>query len=79
MADSPKRSQIEVTLAYMAIGVIAVSILSMAATLILTALGVVQLPALMAQLPLIGFPIGFLLIIGMLITSIARRGKNNRS
>lgn len=35
MADSPKRSQIEVTLAYMAIGVIAVSILSMAATLIL--------------------------------------------
>jgi hypothetical protein len=51
----------------------------MAATLILTALGVEQLPALMAQLPLIGFPVGFLLIIGMLITSIARRGKNNRS
>ena len=68
MADSPKRSQIEVTLAYMAIGVIALSIVSMD-----------QLPALMAQLPLIGFPVGFLLIIGMLITSIARRGKNNRS
>jgi hypothetical protein len=33
----------------------------------------------MAQLPLIGFPVGFLLIIGMLITSIARRGNNNRS
>ncbi|MEY4410076.1 MAG: hypothetical protein RLZ99_549 [Actinomycetota bacterium] len=79
MADSPKRSQIEVTLAYMAIGVILVSLISMAATLILTALGVQQLPALMAQLPLIGFPIGFLLIIGMLVTAIARRGKNNRS
>jgi hypothetical protein len=79
MADSPKRSQIEVTLAYMAIGVIAVSLISMVATLLLTALGVEELPALMAQLPLIGFPIGFLLIIGMLITSIARRGKNNRS
>lgn len=79
MADSPKRSQIEVTLAYMAIGVIAVSLISMVATLLLTALGVKELPALMAQLPLIGFPIGFLLIIGMLITSIARRGKNNRS
>jgi hypothetical protein len=79
MADSPKRSQIEVTLAYMAIGVIALSVISMAATLILTALGVDQLPALMAQLPLIGLPVGFLLIIGMLITSIALRGKNNRS
>jgi hypothetical protein len=79
MADSPKRSQIKVTLAYMAIGVIALSIVSMAATLILTALGVEQLPALMAQLRLIGVPVGFLLIIGMLITSIARRGKNNRS
>ncbi len=79
MADSPNRSQIEVTLAYMAIGVIAVSLVSMVATLLLTALGVEELPALMAQLPLIGFPIGFLLIISMLITSIARRGKNNRS
>ncbi len=79
MADSPNRSQTEVTLAYMAIGVIAVSLISMVATLLLTALGVEELPALMAQLPLIGFPIGFLLIISMLITSIARRGKNNRS
>ncbi|MFM1957821.1 MAG: hypothetical protein RI929_184 [Actinomycetota bacterium] len=79
MADSPNRSQIEVTLAYMAIGVIAVSLISMVATLLLTALGVEELPALMAQLPLIGFPVGFLLIIGMLVTSIARRGKNNRS
>lgn len=79
MADSPNRSQTEVTLAYMAIGVIGVSLISMVATLLLTALGVEELPALMAQLPLIGFPIGFLLIISMLITSIARRGKNNRS
>ncbi len=44
MADSPKRSQIEVTLAYMAIGVIAVSLISMVATLLLTALGVEELP-----------------------------------
>ncbi len=79
MADTPNRSQIEVTLAYMAIGVIAVSLVSMVATLLLTALGVEELPALMAQLPLIGFPVGFLLIIGMLIHSVARRGKSNRS
>ena len=79
MADNQNRSQIEVTLAYMAIGVTAASVVSMALTLILSVLGVSNMPAFLAQLPLVGFPIGFLLIIGMLITSIARRGKNNRS
>ncbi|MEY3614500.1 MAG: hypothetical protein RL752_408 [Actinomycetota bacterium] len=78
MAENSNRSQFEVTLAYMAIGVIGLSLISMAATLILTALGVQDLPAFMAQLPLIGFPVGFLLIIGMLIASIIRRGKENR-
>ena len=78
MAEKPNRSQIEGTLAYMAIGVIAASIISMALTLILSLLGVSALPALLAQLPLVGFPIGFLLIIGMLIASIIRRGKENR-
>ncbi len=78
MAEKPNRSQIEITLAYMAIGVIAASIISMALTLILSLLGVTALPALLAQLPLVGFPIGFLLIIGMLIASIVRRGKENR-
>ena len=78
MAEKSNRSQIEVTLAYMAIGVIAVSIISMAATLILSLLGATNLPVILAQLPLVGFPIGFLLIIGMLIASIIRRGKENR-
>lgn len=78
MAEKPNRSQIEVTLAYMAIGVIAASIISMALTLILSLLGVANLPAILAQLPLVGFPIGFLLIIGMLIASIVRRSKENR-
>ena len=79
MAQKPNRSQIEVTLAYMAIGVIGASVISMAATLILTLLGIESLPAILAQLPLVGFPIGFLLIIGMLIVSIIRRGKENQS
>ena len=57
MAEKPNRSQIEVTLAYMAIGVIAASIISMALTLILSLLGVSALPARLAQLPLVGFPI----------------------
>ncbi|MEY3586733.1 MAG: hypothetical protein RJB32_29 [Actinomycetota bacterium] len=79
MADNQNRSQIEVTLAYMAIGVTAASVVSMALTLILSVLGVSNMPAFLAQLPLVGFPIGFLLIIGMLISSIVRKGKENRS
>lgn len=79
MAEKQNRSQIEVTLAYMAIGVTAASVISMALTLILSVLGVSNMPAFLAQLPLVGFPIGFLLIIGMLISSIVRKGKENRS
>ncbi|QKJ24943.1 hypothetical protein HRU87_01695 [Aquiluna borgnonia] len=79
MAENQNRSQIEVTLAYMAIGVTAASVVSMALTLILSVLGVSNMPAFLAQLPLVGFPIGFLLIIGMLISSIVRKGKENRS
>lgn len=78
MAEKSNRSQIEVTLAYMAIGVIAASVIAMATTLILALLGVTNMPAFLAQLPLVGFPIGFLLIIGMLISAIIRKGKENQ-
>ena len=77
MAEKSNRSQFEVTIAYMAIGVIAASIISMVLTLVLALLGVQNMPALLAQLPLVGFPIGFLLIIGMLIAAIIRKGKEN--
>ncbi|MFM1950743.1 MAG: hypothetical protein RL418_430 [Actinomycetota bacterium] len=78
MAEKSNRSQIEITLAYMAIGVIAASVIAMATTLILALLGVTNMPAFLAQLPLVGFPIGFLLIIGMLISAIIRKGKENQ-
>jgi hypothetical protein len=78
MAQSPQRPQIETILAYMAVGVTAVSILSILATLIVTATGSLEIPVIFAQLPLIGLPIGFVLIMAMLIVAIVRRSKQNR-
>lgn len=78
MAEFPRRPQIEATLAFTAVGVIGISILSILATLILTASGATEIPVLLAQLPLIGLPVGFLIVITMLITAIVRRSKQNR-
>ena len=62
----------------MAVGVTLVSILSILATLIISAMGSIEIPVILAQLPLIGLPIGFVLIMAMLITAIIRRSKQNR-
>jgi len=62
----------------MAIGVIGLSILSMFSTLLLVFLGVSELPPILAQLPLIGLPIGFLIIIAMLIAAMIRRSREAR-
>lgn len=78
MAESSNRAQIETTLAYIAVSVIGISILSILATLIMTATGATQFPVILAQVPLIGLPVGFLIVIAMLITSIIRRSKENR-
>ncbi len=78
MAQTPHRPQIETTLAYMAVGVTLVSILSVLVTLVISATGSMEIPVLFAQLPLIGLPIGFVLIMAMLITAIIRRSKQNR-
>ena len=79
MAQESKRPKFESILAYTAVVVTFVSILSILATLLLTATGATEIPVLLAQLPLIGLPIGFMLIMTMLIAAIIRRGKENRS
>ena len=79
MAKNQNRPQIETTLAYMAVGVIGFSIVSMLITLGLSALGFSNFPVVLAQLPLIGLPIGFLIIVAMLIVSIIRRTKENEN
>lgn len=78
MSEKRKRPQIEVTLAYMAVGVIGSSILAILITLLLTLFNVSNIPVLLAQLPLIGLPIGFLIIVILLITSIVTRTKGNK-
>lgn len=78
MPENPRQSKVEVVLASMAVGVIGLSVLSMLATLLLVFFGVQDLPAVMAQLPLIGLPVGFLLIIALLIAAIIRRSRQSR-
>lgn len=78
MPENARQSKVEVVLASMAVGVIGLSVLSMLATLLLVFFGVQDLPAVMAQLPLIGLPVGFLLIIAILIAAIIRRSRQSR-
>lgn len=78
MAQQPKRAKLETTIAYVAVVVVVVSILSILATLVISASGASEIPVLLAQLPLIGLPIGFMLIMSMLVVSIIRRSKENR-
>ena len=78
MAKNDNRSKVEIILGSMAIGVIGLSILSMFSTLLLVFLGVSELPPILAQLPLIGLPIGFLIIIAMLIAAMIRRSREAR-
>lgn len=71
-------SRLENFLAYGAIGVTAVSLISMITTLAMELGGADERPAILAQLPLIGLPIGFMMILAMLIISFIRRTKENR-
>lgn len=77
MTENANPRKPELILAYMAIGVTALSLLSIMITLLLELFGVSNKPALFAQLPLIGLPIGFVLIMTMLIVSLIRRSREN--
>ena len=65
-------------IAFMAAGVIGVSILSMVVVLVLTLVGVKAIPALLGILPLFGLPIGFLLVFILLLVSLIRKARENR-
>ena len=65
-------------IAFMAAGVIGVSILSMVIVLVLTLVGVKGIPALMGIIPLFGLPIGFLLVFALLLVSLIRKARENR-
>lgn len=78
MPENRKQSRVEMLLAAMAVSVIGLSVLSILTTLLLVFFGVTELPVLLAQLPLIGLPVGFLMIIALLVAAIIRRSREAR-
>jgi len=78
MAKNNNPRRLEQVLGGMAVGVIGLSILSLLTTLLMVFLGVENLPVILAQLPLIGLPVGFLIIISMLVAAIIRRSREAR-
>ncbi len=77
MANSQKNeNRVESVLAVMAASVVAVSLLAMIVAL-LTRLFGGQPWAILTQLPLVGLPFAFVLIIALLIASMRRRSRKN--
>ncbi|MEN9713964.1 MAG: hypothetical protein RLZZ164_628 [Actinomycetota bacterium] len=78
MAKSEKSTnKNETRFAVAAVVVIAASLLDLLASLLMVLFGATPW-AIMWQIPTIGLPLGFLLVIGLLLTSIASRSKENR-
>lgn len=76
--SSGPSSRVETVLAYMAVGVIGLSLVSMLIVLISSAAGAAKNFALLAQIPLIGLPLGALLIIALVVAGVVRRSRGNR-
>lgn len=77
-SPQPDKNRFETALAYAAAGVIGVSVLTMLGTLIWLATGTRDIPALLGMIPLVGMPLGFLLVITLLVTSIVRRTRESK-
>ncbi|MEL0200267.1 MAG: hypothetical protein VW959_02830 [Aquiluna sp.] len=78
MAKNNNPRRLEQVLGAMAVGVIGLSVISILTTLLMVFFGVEDLPVILAQLPLIGLPVGFLIIIAMLVAAIIRRSREAR-
>lgn len=79
MAKSEQsQNRLETILAFMAAGVVGVSLVSMLAALLLR-LANIQPWAVLSQLPLLGLPFGFILILVLLFVSMRRRSRENRN
>jgi len=77
-SESGRPQRLETALAYLATGLIAISLISLAITLLTNLLGQKTNLAIFAQIPLIGLPLGFLLVITLILASLIRKGKENR-
>ncbi|MEL0291155.1 MAG: hypothetical protein VW942_02135 [Aquiluna sp.] len=78
MAKNNNPRRLEQVLGAMAVGVIGLSVISILTTLLMVFFGAENLPVILAQLPLIGLPVGFLIIIAMLVAAIIRRSREAR-
>lgn len=72
-------SRVETVLAYMGAGIIGLSLLSIIVTLVSSYFGAANNLALFAQIPLLGLPIGFVLIMVLLFLALRRKGRENKS
>lgn len=77
MSNSAEPSKFESALAITAVGLIGTSLVTLFLNLILAWFGVNERPAILAQLVLVGLPLGFLAIIWLLILAARRRSKGN--
>lgn len=73
-----KKSRIETTLAFMMAGVIGVSILAILVVLIAYLMNIREMPPVLALLPMIGLPLGALLMIALLSFQAFSRAKEKR-
>lgn len=73
-----RENRIETVLAYMAAGVIGTSVLSLL-TILISALFKFKVPQFVVFLPAIGLPLGFLLIVTLLVFSMIRKARANRN
>jgi hypothetical protein len=68
-------SRLETMLGFLGVGTIGLSLLCIAITLAGSFFGVTSYLAIFAQIPLIGLPIGFLLVIALLVLAGFRKGR----
>ncbi|MFY9304268.1 MAG: hypothetical protein WAO31_02030 [Rhodoluna sp.] len=71
-------SRVETVLAYMGAGVIGLSLVSILVTLLGTYFGASNLE-LFAQISLLGMPVGFVLVLVLLVLALRRKGRENKS
>jgi len=76
--NEPQKSRVETSLAFMMAGVIGVSILAILVVLVAYLLNFTKLPPVLALMPMIGLPLGALLMIALVITQARSRAKEKR-
>jgi hypothetical protein len=78
-SEAPGPSKLETTLAYMGAGIIGLSLVSIMITLVASFFGSTTNLAIFAQIPLLGMPAGFIMVMVLLGLALRRKGRENKS